>query len=124
VHTLPLNGREDIKNKDDSPAGVYIVFKGMAPFNKILKYVWSATLPVGTVTKSPYNGRTMIFIIESGKGKTGAWVSEQRNVAEDFRSAFGSRPPEVAGIAIMTDSDDTKSSAAADYDDFRAAAAK
>ena len=74
--------------------------------------------------QKPLNGRTMIFVIESGKDKMATWVSEQRNVAEDFRSAFGSRPPDVEGIAIMTDSDNTKSSATADYDDFRASAAK
>jgi len=45
-------------------------------------------------------------------------VPENRNVLEDYINAFGSQPPSVEGIAIQTDSDNTNSSASADFDDF------
>ena len=118
VHTLPREGREDIKKKNDSAAGIYVAFKGAYPFNHVIKYVWSTTLPVGTVTKSPYNHRVMIYVIEQGQNNLNQWVSEDRNVLDDFLKAFGSQPPPVEGIGIQTDSDNTKSSASADFDDF------
>jgi Protein of unknown function (DUF3047) len=118
VHVLPRDGRENVKKKNDSAAGVFVAFKGLYPFNKVLKYVWSATLPVGTVFKSPHSHNAMIFVVASGGDSLNTWVSEQRNVLEDFLKAFGSQPPLVEGIAIQTDSDDTGSSACADYDDF------
>ena len=90
----------------------------MYPFNHVIKYVWSTTLPVGTVTKSPYNHRAMIYVIEQGAHNLNQWVSEDRNVLDDYIKTFGAQPPPVEAIAIQTDSDDTKSSAAADFDDF------
>ena len=99
---------------------MYVIFKGgfIGILGKTLKYVWSSTLPVGTMVKSPYSGSTMIFVIKSGTAGLDAWGCEKRDVYEDYVKAFGSQPPLIRGIAIMTDADNTKSSAWADYDDF------
>jgi hypothetical protein len=118
VRVLPLGAREDIKKKNDSAAGIYIAFKGMFPFNHVLKYAWSSSLPVGTVTKSPHHAGTKVFIIRSGPADIGNWISEQRNIVDDYRTAFASDPPAVVGVAIQTDSDDTKTSASADFADI------
>jgi hypothetical protein len=118
VNDLPPGAREDIKKKNDSAAGIYVAFKGTFPFNHVIKYVWSTTLPVGTVVKSPHNGKVMIFVIEQGPGNINHWMPEERNVLNDYLRAFGSQPPLVEGIAIQTDSDNTKSSASADFDDI------
>jgi hypothetical protein len=118
VHALPLGGRENVKKKNDSAAGVFVAFKGIYPFNKVIKYVWSTTLPVGTMTKSPHSGNVMIFVVSSGADSLDTWVTEGRNVLEDYLKAFGSQPPLAEGIAIQTDSDDTGTCACADYDDF------
>lgn len=118
VNKLPQGGQENIKKKNDSAAGVYVFFKNGYPFSKAIKYVWSSTLPIGTMVKSPYSSKTMIFVIESGDKDIGRWLTERRNVLEDYKKAFGSLPPLAQGIAIMTDSDNTHSSALADYDYF------
>jgi hypothetical protein len=118
VNDLPPGAREDIKKKNDSAAGIYVAFKGTFPFNHVIKYVWSTTLPVGTIVKSPHNGKVMIFVIEQGPNNLNHWVPEERNVLNDYLRAFGSQPPLVEGIAIQTDSDNTKSSASADFDDI------
>jgi hypothetical protein len=118
VRVLPMGAREDVKKKNDSPAALYIAFKGMYPFNHVLKYAWSATLPVGTITKSPYHGGTTVLIVRSGPDDRGAWFSEQRNILDDYRKAFNADPPSVVGIAIQTDSDNTGTSASADFADI------
>ena len=47
-----------------------------------------------------------------------AWFEEERNLYEDYKLAFGSEPPLLVGIGIMTDSDNTGESAVAYYGDI------
>ncbi len=118
MHVLPAGGQEDKKGKDDSGGGIYVIFKGQVPFNKILKYVWSATLPQGTLTFSPYDKKVAIVVVESGPQKLDRWISEERNVLEDFKRAFNEEPPSVEAIALESDSDNTKSRSWVDFDDL------
>jgi hypothetical protein len=118
VHALPVGAREDVKKKNDSAAGIYIAFKGIYPFNHVIKYVWSAQMPVGMIFPSPNHGKTMIFIIRSGSAGLNEWVSEKRDIRNDYITAFGSSPPLAEAIAIQTDSDNTQSTANADYADI------
>ncbi|MGH8593618.1 MAG: DUF3047 domain-containing protein, partial [Gammaproteobacteria bacterium] len=46
------------------------------------------------------------------------WRSEQRNIFDDYRRAFGKDPPMITGVALMTDSDNTGESASAWYGDI------
>jgi Protein of unknown function (DUF3047) len=48
-------------------------------------------------------------------------VEERVNVLQDWQAAFKeSQTPKPGGIAVLTDADDTKSTAAGDYANFRA----
>ena len=118
VHKLPSGAREDVKKLSDSGAGVYVIFRGTLRLNRMIKYVWSSTLPVGTVTESPFNGRAKIKVLRSGGEKMGCWIGEKVNVMRDYEEIFGSKPPQIEAIAIMSDADNTQSSVEADYDDF------
>lgn len=117
ANTLPAGAKETEKKKDDSGAGVYVIFQG-GTFKTILKYVWSTSLHQGTVTKSPFYGKEQIVVIESGQDKLCALVSEKVNIENDYTRLFGKTPPAVIAIAVISSSDATKSSASADYDDF------
>ncbi|NOZ43503.1 MAG: DUF3047 domain-containing protein, partial [Alphaproteobacteria bacterium] len=55
---------------------------------------------------------------ESGNKKLGKWITETRNIYNDYKKAFGKKPPLVSGIAIMTDTDNTNSSAVSYYGDI------
>ena len=117
VFKLPRDGNEQIKDKNDSAAAVRLVFHGgMVP--KTLKYVWSATLPVGTETESPLNSRTKVVVLESGSSKLREWVWEEVDAYEDYKRLFGGEPRPVKYLAVITDSDNTRSPVIADYDDF------
>jgi hypothetical protein len=122
VHTLPIGGSEEKKETNDSGAGVYVIFKGKFKLNKILKYVWSTTLPSGTILPSPFNQNTKVIVLQSGSEKTNQWLTETVNIRDDFRKVFGVAPPPVIAIAILSDADNTGSRAVADYDDFKAIA--
>ncbi|MEM9159848.1 MAG: DUF3047 domain-containing protein, partial [Verrucomicrobiota bacterium] len=56
--------------------------------------------------------------VESGNENSGQWKTHRRNILEDFKSAFDEVPGKITGIAIMTDTDDTKSEATAYYQDI------
>ena len=71
INQLPDGGNETRKDKHDSGASVYIVFKGNFKLNNILKYVWSSSLQVGTVISSPYNKNAKIIVLRSGNEETG-----------------------------------------------------
>jgi len=60
----------------------------------------------------------MMIAVESGEAKLNQWVSEERNVYEDYKRAFGKEPPMVSGVAIMTDTYNTGESATAYYGDI------
>ena len=76
VREFPDSGREDIKKKNDCAAAIYIAFKGLYPFNHIIKYAWSATLPEGAMIPSPCGKNTMIFVVQSGPAHKNEWLVE------------------------------------------------
>jgi hypothetical protein len=120
VFTLPEGGCENKRESNDSGAGVYVIFKGKFKLNKVIKYVWSTTLPVGTTLDSPYNSNTKIVVLQSGKDNMEKWIKQKVNIRNDFIRLFKFEPPPVVGVAILSDSDNTSSCAVADYDDFQA----
>jgi hypothetical protein len=83
-----------------------------------LCYVWDNQHIVGTSVWSAYTDRVRIIVLESGPEKTGQWVTETRDIAADFKAAYGHDPPAVTGIAIGNDSDQTGETALAWFGDF------
>jgi hypothetical protein len=75
---------------------------------------------VGTQLTSS-GGLTKVRVLQTGTGGSGGWTEERVNVLDDAKALFdGKEIPKPAGIAVLTDSDDTKSSAQGDYANFRA----
>lgn len=91
-------------------------------FGNSLAYVWADAAAGRPHLASPYTDRVAVIPVRSGPADLGRWLSEERDVAADYRRAFGQAPPEIVAVALMTDTDDTGSSAAAWYGDidFRA----
>ena len=120
VRQLPNGGDERSQTTNDSAAGVYVIFPGRLPFMpRVLKYVWSATAPVGTREPSPAYGSTKIIVLESGAAaEPGAWRTATVNVKRDYAMLFGKASPAAKGIGLLTDANDTGSAAAADYTGF------
>jgi hypothetical protein len=67
---------------------------------------------------NPFTDRVMMIVVESGDVKLNQWVSEERNLYEDYKKAFGKEPHLISGVAIMTDTDNTGESATAYYGDI------
>jgi hypothetical protein len=116
---FPVGSNERTKGGADSVLGVYVVLSGL-PFVTTIKYIWSETLPEGTVFDSPYSSGTKIIVVRGGRALAGTWVAEERNVLSDYERLFAKKEkhPVARGIAVLTDSDDTRSRAVGDYADI------
>jgi Protein of unknown function (DUF3047) len=77
----------------------------------IIGYIWDSTAPVGTICKSQKTGTVTYIFLRSGGGELGKWITERRNVVEDFRKIYGEVPDNPTELSLSIDSDDTASSA-------------
>jgi hypothetical protein len=118
---FPTAGDERQSGTNDSALAVYmLVDYSRVRGPRAVKYIWSERVPVGTHLTSNM-GLTQVRVLRSGAPDDRQWVEERVNVREDFKKYFSeSETPKPAGIAVLTDSDDTKSSAQGDYRAFRA----
>lgn len=120
IADILADGDARTKEGDDYPARIYVVFPHwFVPKTRSINYIWANKLPQGTELPNSYTANSILIATQSGRARAGQWVSERHNVAEDYRRIFGEEPPTVGAIAIMTDSDDTKSRSIAWFDDLR-----
>ena len=88
---------------------------GEAPPYATLMYVWDAKAPVDSVIVNPRTDRIRKIVVDSGPAELKRWREHRRDVAADFRRAFGEEPGPLVAIAVMTDSDNTRSKTRAWY---------
>jgi len=69
--------------------------------------VWDKKAPTGTTVWNAYTDRVRMIVLRGGKTGIDQWIDEERNLQKDFRAAFGEDPPEISGVAIAADTDQT-----------------
>jgi hypothetical protein len=117
---LPEKGDVRFKETDDYGARVYVVFPHFLKWKtKTISYIWAKQLPKGEHIPNPWLPKNAVMLaVQSGADSLGRWITEKRNVYDDFKKIFGSEPPNAGAIAIMSDSDNTGGVAEAFYDDI------
>ncbi|MBY0269024.1 MAG: DUF3047 domain-containing protein [Burkholderiales bacterium] len=136
-----LINNADLRSKegDDFPARLYVMFDypleklSLAERSKLrlaralfdpdlpaatLCYVWDNKSPPETIVPSAYSDRVRLIVVASGAARVGRWTDFERNVAADFRAAFGDEAPPVKAIAIATDTDNTGAFATSYFGDI------
>ena len=118
---LPKGGNSCKKATDDQAGQVFVLWPRFpeAVRSRIIGYVWDTTQPVGTICKSEKTGMVTYVVVHSGPADLNRWVTEQRNVLEDFRKIYGEAPDDPAVLSIAVDSNDTNSTAEAMYGAIR-----
>lgn len=137
VENILQKGDERRKEGDDYAARVYVAFRydpnvatvwertrygtyrllyGEYPPKAVINYIWANRLPRDAAIDNAFTDRAKMIAVRSGSQEIGRWLEEERNVYEDYRRLFGQEPPRIAGIALMTDTDNTGESAVAYYD--------
>lgn len=129
--TLPTNADDRSKAGDDHSTRLYLIFN--APKSSLLgwiqnaagwgdthalNYIWANQSPVDTQLPSPYTDQSIMIAASSGIQQTGQWIEISRNVYQDYLEAFGTPPPPLSAIAIMTDSDNTGTQLTSYYGDI------
>ena len=122
ANALPPGGNEFLDDANDSAAGIYVIFsQNFLGIPKQLKYVWSTTLPEGTVGRRDKIFRPWFYVVESGKNKLGQWAFETVDLEKHHKDKLGGRPAErTIGLGLLTDANSTRSYAEAYYADMRA----
>lgn len=111
VTRLPAGGDVRQAGRDDQAAGVYVVFpRWPSPLTRsdVIGYVWDTTAPVDTRAASPQAANVKLVVVESGRKEVGQWRRYERNVVQDYIDLFGRKPPRAGKIALMSDSNDTR----------------
>lgn len=128
------------RDKDDSPVRIVLAFDGdrsrwsarnamlselaqtltgePMPYATLI-YVWCNKRAPGTVINSPRTDRIRKLVVESGPQGTNQWREYERDVRADYERAFGEPPGALVGVAVMTDTDNTRSTARAWYGPVR-----
>jgi len=108
------------KAGDDYPARVYVVAQRWPAFrSRAINYVWASSLPQGESWENAFAGQFIMLAVRSGPEQLGQWVTERRNVLEDFRQLHGFEPDRIDVLAIMTDCDNAGQSTTAWYGPIR-----
>ncbi|MFO1283319.1 MAG: DUF3047 domain-containing protein [Burkholderiales bacterium] len=133
--------RGDVSRRegDDYPVRLYVTFRmpagRLSAFDRMtraaagllfgdevpdagLSYIWDTRAPAGSIVTNPYTERVRMIVVESGRERLGRWIDYERDLAADWRAAFGDDPPPITGIAIMTDADNTGETARSWYGDI------
>lgn len=84
-----------------------------------LMYVWCNDCAAESVITNPRTDRIRKLAVESGPTHLGQWRTYKRDIRADFEKAFGEAPGALLGLAIMTDTDNTRSAVRAWYGDIR-----
>lgn len=139
VEDLVEGGNYKKKNGDDYAARIYVTFdydkqnlglgdrikyETLRTFTRFpiplraINYIWANNAETGTIAPNAYSNWVYMVVTESGEERTGEWITHSQNIFEDYKAAFGEDPPRINGIAIMTDTDNTKSNATSFYGDI------
>ena len=109
--------KENTKKGHDFAARVFAIKKtGATPLsNRAINYVFSSNNDVGFNAPSPYTKKSIDNVMASTKNNLNEWVTVKSNVKEDFKRFHNLDVNEIDGLAIMSDTDNSKLKAIAYY---------
>ena len=106
IDSVATNGSERELSKFDHAARVFVAFDTFIGPPRTLNYLWANVETPGTMLPHPKSSRAQLIVLESGNAKAGQWITEERDVAADWRRVFPDKPvPKVVGLGVMTDGD-------------------
>jgi hypothetical protein len=114
---MPIN--ELTKQGDDYAARIYVIVKrGLSPWKtNALNYVWSSNAMPLDSWPNAYTDKAIMIPLRDQLDDN-VWVFEKVNIKDDFKKYFGIDVEKVDAVAIMTDTDNSRSQAVASYGDI------
>ena len=101
---------ETAKKGHDFAARVFVIKKtgATALSNRAVNYVFSSNQDIGSNSPSPYTKKSVDNVLATTKKNLNEWVTVKANVKEDFKKFHNLDVNELDGIAIMSDTDNSK----------------
>ena len=108
---------ENSKKGHDYAARVFVIKKTGSTLlsNRAINYVFSSNNKVGENWSSPYTKKSIDYVLSTTIDNLNKWVTVKANVKEDFMKLHGIEVNNISGIAIMTDTDNSKLKAISYY---------
>jgi hypothetical protein len=108
---------ENSKKGHDYAARVFVIKKtgSTALSNRAINYVFSSNNEVGKNWPSPYTKKSIDYVLSSTTNNLNTWVTVKANVKDDFMKLHGIEVSDISGVAIMTDTDNSKLKAISYY---------
>ena len=108
---------ENSKKGHDYAARVFVVKKtgATALSNRAINYVFSSNNPAGNNWPSPYTKKSIDYVLSTTKEHHDQWITVKANVREHFKKLHDLDVSELTGVAIMTDTDNSKLKAISYY---------
>ena len=109
--------KENTKKGHDFAARVFAVKKtGATPLsNRAINYVFSSNSEIGFNSPSPYTKKSIDNVLATTKENLNKWITVKANVKDDFKRFHNLDVNELDGLAIMSDTDNSKMKAVAYY---------
>ncbi len=109
--------KENSKKGHDYAARVFVLKKtgSTALSNRAINYVFSSNNKVGENWPSPYTNKSIDYVLSTTLDNSNNWVTVKANVKEDFMKLHGIEVNNLSGVAIMTDTDNSKLKAISYY---------
>jgi len=108
---------EDSKKGHDYAARVFVIKKtGVTPLsNRAMNYVFSSNNNVNSYHPSPFTKKSIDYVLSTTKKNLNEWVTVKVNVRDHFKKFHNLDLDEINGVAIMSDTDNSKLSSIAYY---------
>ena len=108
---------EGSKKGHDYAARVFVVKKtGATPLsNRAMNYVFSSNNDLNTYHPSPFTKKSIDYVLSTTKENLNEWVTVKVNVRDHFKKFHNLDLDEINGVAIMSDTDNSKLSSIAYY---------
>ena len=108
---------ENSKKGHDYAARVFVIKKtgATALSNRAINYVFSSNNSINDNWPSPYTKKSIDYVLSTTKNNNNVWVTVKANVREHFKKLHNLDVKELNGVAIMTDTDNSKLKAISYY---------
>lgn len=118
VNKLPEGGDFRRIKTDDQAAQLFVAFSK----TQFIVYIWDSTAPEGYMgdAHAPPFMSIKVVVVRSSPAESGKWLTETRNVAEDYQRLYGDKgkPPVVHGVRLQINTQHTRTSAESYFADL------
>jgi hypothetical protein len=91
------------------------IIRGGEPLGPRIEYIWGNKIEKGRILDNPSAKYSKVIVLETGEKRANRWIREKRNLADDYKAAYGTDPNGIIALGIQTDTDQSNEGVTAYY---------